>query len=743
MSTAQQGAEVKLVNPFVLTAKDYKRDIDVLRHYLDQGAHYLSIMTGKPYLECFNWIKVQMRPGGKFPFKDPAIEYLERGDNGDREKKSGTMYNYIMTSVKERDIIAPTFTTYLHPTKKRSLFAVYIANGKKRRNIAKKEMYKAEMDGNKVVYAFKKLEQTNFKQKNNSLSGAHNSTSTPLWNKTAHSTLTTICRATSGYGNANNEKFLAGNRHYWAPFIATNNIVSIVTHTDYDRLQKTVDAYQLHLPTADEMLSVIDYSVKHYWGPHWKNSAAYGKLLELAQKLTPLNRAAFVYTGDLYHLRRFNPEVVRALVMGMSQRVDVVHPDPESIFSNCFEDQRNLAMQLCPHVSKGFSADDLRKGGKDDKGVWIPAPENAAAIVASTIVNIYETVNKYADFIQTFFVTDNVPASMAYFPESIRHTALMSDTDSTIFTAQEWVEWQYGVIGFTDEMKNLSATMIALASSSITHVLAKMSANLGGEEDKTFSIKMKNEFKFEIFVPTNVAKHYYAYISSSEGNVYAKMKEEIKGVHLKNSNVSRWVMGQAKELMVNTMKTIMAGNLVDLRGELLKIAQVERDIFESIKGGSHDFFRYGRINSPDAYKRKEGETDLMHQSRSNYRNYLLWEEVFAPDYGSIPPPPYTCLKMTMEINTPTKMALWLDSMKNQALADRMRMWLTKYNKKYVGSVWLPEQLVQTRGIPVELLEVVDVRKMIIDCTAVFYKIMESFGIYMIDDKRNKMFMDYY
>lgn len=734
-----------LVNPFVRQKSDYKRDIDVLKHYIDQGATYLATMTGRPYLDCFNYIKQQVSKGGRFEFRDPKVTFTERNDHGDRVEKENTLSWFLTTSIKERDIIAPTFTTYYHPSVKKSLYAVYIAAGKKRRNKAKHEMFTAEMARDTAIrennvaeiarqsalYEFKKVEQVYAKQRNNSLSGGHNSTSTPLFNKTAHSTLTSTCRATSGYGNANNEKFLAGNRHYWSPAIATNNIVSIIRHTDYKQLEAMVEKYQMHLPTPEDVIDVIHYSAKHYWGPNWRETATHVRLMLLAQKMTPLQRAAFVYTGDFYHIRKYNDALARRIVMQLSKRIDVEHSNPAEAFKRCFEDQRNLGITICSHVTKGIDPDKL----KDH-----PKPY---AIAASTIENIYNTVQEYGDFIRTFFVTDNVPASMAYFPESIRHTALMSDTDSTIFTAQEWVEWAFGRVGFSDEENNLSTTMIYMASATITHVLARMSANLGVDESMIHSIAMKNEFKFDVFVPTNEAKHYFAVISSQEGKVYDKLKPEIKGVHLKNSNVNKTIMKIAKDTMVETMENIMKGELIDLKAYLKKFADIERGIQQSIEMGSHDFFRFGRVNPLESYKRKDGETDDEFLARTPYRFHTMWEEVFAEEYGQVPPPPYTALKLSTELDTPGKTIEWLATMENKALSQRMQAWMKKYNKKYLGMVLLPEQIVSVRGIPKDLLRVVDVRNMIVESTAVFYKIAETFGIYMLNEKKTKLFSDYY
>lgn len=736
---------MELNNPFVLKPQDYKRDIDVLRHYIDQAAVYLAKMTGKSYADSFNYVKKNLGPNGRFPFKDPKITYTERNEHGDRELKEGTLSQYLHMTIKEGDIIAPTMTCYFHPKKKKSLFAVYIGEGKKRRNKAKKEMFTAEMAQGAAlkakdlavameqgrIYSFKKVEQVYAKQRNNSLSGGHNSTSTTLWNKTAHSTLTSTCRATSGYGNANNEKFLAGNRHYWSPAIATNNITSIIRHTDYKQLQAVIDKYHLYLPSAADVIDVIDYSAKHYWGTNWRNTQTHSRLFEYAEKLSPIERAAFVYTGDFYHIRQYNDAVVRTMVMQLSARIDVPHPDPVAMFKRCFEDQRNLAIVICSHVTKGIDPDKLHEH------------PHAYAVTASTIENIVNTVNEYGDLLKTFFVTENMPASMAYFPESIRHTALMSDTDSTIFTAQEWVEWGFGKVGFSDEENNLSSTMIYMASATITHVLARMSANFGIDESMIHNIAMKNEYKFDVFVPTNEAKHYFAVISAQEGKVYDKLKEEIKGVHLKNSNVNKGIMKIAKETMIETMENIMKGELIDLKAYLKKFADIERSIAASIAAGSHDFFRFGRVNQLDSYKRKEGEDDVAFLARTPFRFYSLWQDVFAPDYGDTPAPPYTCLKLSTSVDTMGKTKDWLASLENQALADRMRDWMKRHNKTYLGMVMLPEGIIQSRGIPKELLQVVDARNMILESTAVFYKIAETFGLYMLNDKRTKLFSDYY
>jgi multisubunit Na+/H+ antiporter MnhG subunit len=168
--------------------------------------------------------------------------------------------------------------------------------------------------------------------------------------------------------------------------------------------------------------------------------------------------------------------------------------------------------------------------------------------------------------IRGLWVTQNVPASLSHFPDSVRRAAITSDTDSTIFTVQDWVIWHQGRVTFNEMGNAVAAVMIFLAAQSITHVLARMSANFGIEEKRLYQIAMKNEFKFDVFVPTDVAKHYFAYISAQEGNLFAKYEKEIKGVHLKSSNAPKAVMKEAEKMMIHIMETVLAEKKIDQAG---------------------------------------------------------------------------------------------------------------------------------------------------------------------------------
>lgn len=706
-------------DPFVLDKSEYKRDLNVRKHYVSDAACYLSIMTGRPREEAEQFVVNSLRPGGEFEFKDPVVYYLERGENGDREKKVGTMSQYLGESTRGQHLIAPTFTTYLPPHVKKSLLVDYIDANVKARGVAKKAMFAAMKAGDKLMEATKKIEQNYKKINNNSISGAHVSPSTPLYNPTAHSTLTSCCRVTSGYGNANNEKFLCGNRHYWSPEITKNNIISIVNHSDYAAMEAAMLKYNLRHPTLNETIDCVRYSTDLYWPGEQK---AFDKIVLLLSKLTPIQRSAFVYTGDLYHLMKMNPEFVHGFLTKMATLNEVPHPNPSSVLANVPDDIKHLACQIYRDEMMGK---DLSK--------MEGTPEEA--VVATVCANLMAHLNEHRDFIRAFWVTENVPASVAYLPQSIRRSAITSDTDSTIFTVQDWVKWHRGSIKFDTFSRSIAASVVFLAAATITHVLARMSANFGIEEKRLHQIAMKNEYAFDVFTATQVAKHYYAYIGCQEGTLFKKHKQEIKGVHLKSSKAPKRIMKDAENLMIDIMETVMDERQIDLKAILKMIGDTEREVMQSIKDGKSEFLSFAQVQTAESYTKGP--------MQSNYIHYLMWSEVFAPKYGMSGNPPYTCIKVSTELKSPAALREWIASFEDRELASRMTAFIARSGRKNITTFWIPADIVATSGIPPEIYQAINIRKIVFETTKVYYILLETLGCFFVNKKMTKLVSDFH
>lgn len=712
------------VTPFINSPQDYQRDIDPIKLALTQYSTFLHISTGKPLQECRDFVLRSFKPGGKFQFKDPKMRYLERGDNGDRVDKEGGTYAYIRDSINKREIIAPTLTTYMHPDDKPSILSEFIEENVAKRNVAKKEMYSAETNKDEVTRIMKSTEQKLYKLANNSISGMHCNPGNPLFNKTAHSTLTSNCRSTSGYGNANNEKFLLGNRHYYNHHIVMNNIISIINNFDEALLESVMQKYNLTYPSVEQTVQCIEYSTNLYW---WETHY-FSKITNLVMRLSPLQRAAFVYIGDFYHLRKFNEDFCRKFLDRLIQIPVGKVDNPLEIIKNADETYVMFAHQVC--------ADGVKGHGKKYKDM----PPNVVNDLALVLINTENTFDEYRDLIRALWVTTNIPASVAYFPTSIRRSALTSDTDSTIFTVQDWILWHRGYYTMDSKAIALIGAMTALASLTIIHVLAIMSANFGIVKKHIHRIRMKNEYRFDVFVPTQLGKHYYANIGCTEGNVYEKHKMEVKGVYLKSSTLPKSISNKAMAMMkqiTDEVMTIDIGNQtpISILKYLKEVADLERSIIASIKNNETVYLKGQNINSPDSYKKDETE--------SPYKQHTFWNEVFGEKYLMMAEPPYRTVKISCTVDKASDFKRWVNSIEDESIKTKLLAWATKTGQVRYVSFNLPMQAIRSFGIPAEIKMIIDYKKIVVDLCSIFYIILETLGFYTYGERTQKLVSDYY
>lgn len=706
-------------NPFVLKEECYKRDFIPTNHYVDQSAEFLHLRTGKDLATCKAYVRKAL-VSKRFPsVKDPVVSFLHRQENGDREPAQMPLTKYLKEVMQNKEILAPTLTTYISSDIYESVLAKYIVGNIAKRSKAKKAMFAAEALGDLVEHFFQDLVQRNTKLSNNSISGAHASASTPLYNQTNHSTLTSNCRMTSGYGNANNEKMLSGNRHYWKPEIVINNIISIIQNTDYAKWAQVIQKYNLMIPTVEHVMACIAYSTDLYW----HSPVRMQEINDLVNCLNPMQRMTFMYTGDLYHICKYNDTFMREFIGSLSAKTFGQAENPEVAIHQYPEDYINLAHQIC--------STEMRGRGKDYKKMK-DTPEMQT--VLATTAHVHSVVHQYADFIEVVLVSNNVPASVPYFPSSIRRSAITSDTDSTIFTVQEWVIWFIGSLKFNEVSTAVASTMIFLASQAIVHVLARMSVNVGVSRKNMWLIAMKNEFFFPVFVPTNVSKHYFALRSCQEGNVKKEIETEIKGVHLKSSNAPKEINQKTEDLMLEIMHTVMRGEKISLAKLFKQVADTERSILAAIRDGNAQYCRRGEIKGPESYSQPK--------EQSNYRHHTFWQECFAEKYGQQEAPPYAVVKMSGGLKSATATKEWLEKI-DPVTAERVRAYLLKTGRDKIGSFMIPKQVVDVNGVPEEILLAVNSRKMVADLIKPQYLVLETLGYYGLNSKITTLLSDRY
>lgn len=693
-------------NPFKPDPSEYKREINPVGQSIEQYALYLHKQTGAPLEQTTAFVKSSLKKGGVFELKDRPMTYSLRQDNGDRIKVEGGVLEYIGDSLRNKDIISPSFTCYLSPDIEPSILSEFAEINIALRAAAKKAAFAAKANGDAFTAQIKKLEQDNRKISNNSLSGAHCSNSTPLVNRTAHSTLTSICRITSGYGNANNERILSGNRHYYSYDVVINNITSIISASDYTLLQSIVQKYDLYIPTAQDCLNVVVSSAYVYFTEEYK----YRKIFDYLCNLNDLERAAFVYTGDFYHFREFNDKIARDIIGGLSKKISSQMPEPMAFMKSCPGEVINLAHQICGDEMGGIGHEYSKINGTQ-----------AMHNVACTAMNIMQTVMKYGDIFKFVFVSKNVPPSIGHFPESMRKVVPTSDTDSTIFTVQEWIHWFFGNYYVTPESISVQATMTFLVAYAIVHTLATISINMGIVKRHMYLIEMKSEFRFDVFVPTQIGKTYYASIGCQEGNVRRENEMEIKGVQLKSSNIPKPINKLGERLMEEITIIMRGSQRISGQYFLQKVAMMEASIEDSIRRGETIYLRSGSIKDASSYS--------LPPNQSPYQNHVFWNTVFGPKYIVMPEPPYQTMKTSLDLPNNTSLKKWFENIEDTDLKNRLIQYFKSTGKSSFESFNIPLEVLENKGFPIEVLPVVNYRKIAKELCRNLYLVLETLGFF--------------
>jgi len=687
----------------------YQRDINPLGHYIEQTALYISRMTGDDLETCKRWVGEKLQAKELPGMIDPKVEYYERNDEGDKTKESTTLSKYIYSAIANDLIVAPTFTCYTSPKKARSMLAGFVDGNVKRRGVAKKEAFVAKTAGNSVRFIMKNNEQNNMKLYNNSLSGAFGTKGSVLYNPTAHSTLTSTIRSVSSYGNASNERIIMGNRHYYHVDIVLYNLISCSQLTDVAEMRNAIVLYGLHIPSVADVIDCISYSSQFYW----RDPKALQSLVSYVDKMTDIERASFVYTGDLYHIRKHNPEFMRGWIDEISRKCTEEIPDALSIVETIDEQIMNYTHQICFNEVKGLG-----------KKYALMAEKGVLNTVVATALNITAVLRKYQPFIRTFFLSRLIPASHAYIPNMMRRSVVLSDTDSTCFSVDDWMLWYFGGVEITERTYAVCGAVAFMANQSIAHALAILSANINVVREKLHALAMKNEFLWSAHMPTNVAKHYAAWTVMQEGNVFEEAEIEIKGVHLKNSASPPALIKKAHLMIEDILTTINSNQQLDLAHYVAEVQAIERDIIESISRGETRYLKTSKIKDAEAY--------ALEAEESPYQHYTMWREVMEPKYGVIDPPPYSVVKVPTTLGNRTKLKAWVESIEDVELRGRLARWIERMGKTSLNTLYMSIPYVNSFGMPTEILRAADSRKVVLDLTLVFRIILESLGFFVKD-----------
>ena len=335
-----------------------------------------------------------------------------------------------------------------------------------------------------------------------------------------------------------------------------------------------------------------------------------------------------------------------------------------------------------------------------------------------TIENVKNTIEKYSPLLSAFFRNRVPPHNVADFPNSVRRAVLVSDTDSSIFTSQEIVFWYLVKNEFSDVGRKVQSLIVLLISEAVEHLLAMMSAQFNVDKSMLRDIYMKNEYTFDVFVPTDVSKHYYASKSVQEGNVLAKLEREVKGVQLINSALPKFITSKASEMMNEIMDKTLINEKLSLVEYIDRVKDVEIKIKNSILSGETEFLKNITVKQKSAYTL---------DNFNAYKHYLFWQEVFAPKYGEIQAPPYEGVKIPTILNNKSSLLEWVNGITDLDVRERLATWLRDTGRTSLEMLIISKEYTKSKGIPEEIKTIIDTKSLILELCHPLYMILSTIG----------------
>lgn len=698
-----------MLGVFFKDKSEYTSELNVIKGYLDQLTTYISVKTGMSVDDA----RAKAVSIVKESFNDKEIRYFEREENGDRVVKTGSLLKYIRRNVSDKNVFTPTFTSYMSRAKEKSILSEFIFVNVRARAAAKKMAQKAKAEGNLELFISKNNEQMLKKIDNNSLSGIFGLSTCILYNLTGHNTLTSMTRTTTSLSNACNERLIGGNRYYPRPIDVLNNIVYVSTYCNIEAIRECVEMYGLAIPSVSDVVNVLKYSSDLYFTDRNYYDT---QIVPYLEKLSPYQLAGIVYTGDLYHLRVYNDKVIREIINELICKIDTGGAILDGV-----DDLYKVDPAILCYAHHIFFS-DVKGFGKDYEKM------NKAGIASSilaTCEHFKKTLQKYKTFFNTFFMTDIFPPNSFRLKGMRRRVVVLSDTDSTCFTLDEWVRWYKGAYTIDDGSIALSGCISYITTQAIVNALATLSKNLGIDTELLNTLEMKNEYLWTVHVPAEVSKHYFASTAMQEGNVFAEETLECKGQLLKNSAMPVHIIKDGTELMKDILAKVGSNRKIRLDDIIKRIIDIEKDITESVNRGEAVYLRRSKVKTKEAYTQDE--------FKSPYQRHVFWNDIFASKYGNIGEPPYDVIKIPTTLTSSTAVKAWIESIEDIELKARLVTWLTTYKKSSLPTVYIHDGHLASYGIPKEIYGIINIKKIILDTTMQHRTILETLGVILNDE----------
>lgn len=684
-----------MLSPFV--DADYHSDRNLVKHYHDQMINYLQKRFKITLEQATQIVKKRFIPNNG-TYEDRKFKVLEKNKYGDRVLKLMTASEFFHTAHANNYHLSPSMVAYKNSEEEQSVNSIGTERFLKLRKLYKGKRQEAKGTGDKWAEKTYDVIQNALKIFNNAQSGAMSSNGTPLVNKSGHTTLTSTCRGLTSTANICNEKLLAGNRLYNTFENTIQNLISTVQYTDLDRMNSVMEKLGMNHATVEQVMNMI----RHSTGRYWRNAKRLQTIEEMVNIMRPVELTAILCSMDLEGLRVTNQRTLYEFLDDFSH---------------------------IPEIPEDAKAEDYPAPDTGDRYVLcVSKIVGKPSKLQINHLNAWhlQCEQKWNDFIEVFLKQDVPPSGVYNIKDMIREVVLTSDTDSSIYTVDTVVD------NYTKDRATslrLNGVLTYFIRMIAVHQHAQFSENMNVAKRFRYRLNMKNEYLFGAYVTTTMSKHYYATQLMVEGVMNKDVEMEIKGVHLRSAKIAKSIKDFAHGLMREVLDAIHEHRQLDAADVLYRAAELEREIINDITSGNWTWLTKSTIKDGEIYAKPES---------SIFQYHVLWERIFAKKYGHAPELPYTAIKVNAKTLNRAAIQEWADG-----LDEDMRKEVLSHfdDKTKLTTIYVPEECLGAKGIPTEVIQAADIRSIIKQNLKCVYAVLESLGLFIVNEKITRIISD--
>lgn len=637
---------------------------------------------------------------------------------GVTERKVIRLTDYI-AGIKD-DIITPSGTTYMPPTKKRSVLSTVMSDNVKKRKVFKKKQLEAGAKGESAFEQLYLLLQASVKIQNNSIPGAMGAVASVLYDLPGYNAITSTARQSVMTGYGQTERMLGANIYVTTLEDVINYCTIFAKACDKDRVRRVLNSniHPVAYPTVDQVATFFLDCLQFYGNVEPLKNKLYEYLGRLEKEVL-----AFVYYGYcLKNLLLANDSLMKSFLKNFFRRDVYVDPnwDPNEI-SSFDGDLLNMATSLNFDMINRIP--EMHDAIKE-------TPDGVRQLIG-VCKHMLNCLDEWRDLFETFFRVDVDLPKVTAQPRMIRRVVLVSDTDSVIFTTKDLVNWYAPDEHFTQNCYDANAFLVFMVSQSLEHIFARLSSGFGMVGDDRKKIAMKNEFFYPVFIRTTAKKHYLGIIAIQEGKILPKLKNDIKGVNFRGSDLPKTTQDASVKYILDTLGIIKDKPTIDASDITGPVVRHEQLIYKSLMAGEKEFLPTTPLKHEHEYK-----DPLV----SDYFYYLFWQEVMADTYGEfvLPNKGSVIPLIGGAIKSPEYHAMLQE--KAPDILIRLKAFMAKYPKKNITRIIMPQTL---PAIPDIFRPVMDARSIIFKNGRPFYLLMQSFNLAVNDTKCSYLVSDFY